>query len=75
MLGTFWASLEYVRMRRPRVVIVENVHEASAVGPITGLLGRLKDYTMESDPLDPTTTARASVWRTRHYWVLTRRDD
>ena len=52
-LEDFWQSLAYVRARRPAVVVVENVSEASSVGPMTGLLGRLAGYSMETAMLDP----------------------
>ena len=35
-LGDIWAMLAYVRTRRPRVIVVENVNETSIVQPLTG---------------------------------------
>jgi len=69
-LGGVWRSLEYVRLSRPRVVIVENVAEPSMVGPMTGLLSRLEGYKLETSPLDPLTVARVPICRTRQFWVL-----
>jgi site-specific DNA-cytosine methylase len=43
-LGEVWDSLRYVREKRPRVVVVENVSEPEATGPMTGLLSRLEGY-------------------------------
>ena len=72
MLSDVWRSLEYVRRSRPRVVVLENVTEPSVVGPVTGLLTRLKGYTVETGELDPRTCAGAPMARTRQYWILTR---
>ena len=66
-----WKSLEYARRRRPKVIIMENVNEASATGPLTGLLARLEGYTMEAGPLRPN-MAGAPMSRDRYFWVLTR---
>ena len=71
-LEEFWESLEYVRVQRPRLVIVENVSEPSAVGPMTGLLARIEGYKMETGMLDPREVARMPVARERQYWVLER---
>ena len=73
-LSGIWDSLEYVRLRRPKVVVVENVTEASVTGPLTGLLSRLKGYTLAEEELDPRDVAHAPTARTRHFWVLTRAD-
>ena len=64
-------SLEYVRRARPRVVVVENVGDASAVGAISGLLGRLDGYHVEAGPLDPLVTCGEPMVRERHFWLLT----
>ena len=69
-----WKALEYVRLRAPRVVVMENVTEVSGTGPITGLLSRLEGYTMEKGELDPRTTALAPMARERSFWVLTRKE-
>ena len=71
-LEDLWRSLEYVRRRRPAVVVLENVNQASIVGPLTAMLGRLDGYGLEAGVLDPRTTARAPMARERHFWVLTR---
>ena len=73
-LGEIWASLDYVRRARPRAVVVENVCEACAVNPISGLLGRVQGYASEGGELDPRDVAGACVSRSRYYWVLTRVD-
>ena len=72
-LEEVWASLEYVRAQRPGVVVVENVHEVSSVGPITGLLARLEGYRLRAGALDPRTTAGIPMARDRYFWVLTRK--
>jgi hypothetical protein len=68
-----WQALEYVRLKRPRVVVVENVAEASAQGPITGLLSRVEGYTLEACALGPQFTAGAPMARDRQFWLLTRK--
>ena len=69
-LTDFWRSLAYVRAQQPSVVVVENVAEASSVGPITGLLSRLEGYSIATAMLDPRAVAGAPVARERQYWVL-----
>ena len=71
-LSEVWEALRYVQMNRPRVVVMENVCEVSAVGPLTGLLSRLSGYSMEAGSLDPREVAKAPMARERHFWVLTR---
>ena len=68
------AAFEYVHTRRPRVVVVENVNEKTVSGPLTGILSRLKGYSIEAGPLDPRVVANAPMERDRHFWVLTRLD-
>ena len=51
-LSLFSTSLDYVRLRRPRLVIVENVTDASAVEGITGILMELADYHWVGGPVD-----------------------
>lgn len=69
-----WASLAYVVKRRPKVVVMENVTDPSAVGPMTGLLTRLPGYAVEAGSLDPPGFAGAPMARDRHFWVLIRVD-
>ena len=69
-LTDFWHSLAYVRAKRPSVVVVENVAEASSVGPMTGLLARLEGYSIATAMLDPRAVAGEPVARERQYWVL-----
>lgn len=72
-LGDVFRCLAYVRLRRPRVVIVENVCESGVVGPVTGLLSRLVGYArVETSVLDPRDIARLPVARERQFWVLVR---
>ena len=71
-LEDVWTSLGYVRKMRPGAVVMENVNEASSVGPLTGLLARLEGYTMEVGVLDPQADGSAPMARERHFWVLTR---
>jgi site-specific DNA-cytosine methylase len=71
-LGSIWKSLGYVRLRRPKVVVVENVCEASIVGPLTAMLERIEGYSLETGALDPRVVARAPMARMRQFWVLER---
>ena len=71
-LTQFWSSLAYVRRARPRVVVVENVGELSATGPLTGLLQRLEGYALEGGVLDPREVAKSPMVRERHFWILAR---
>ena len=73
-LGKVWKSLQYVVNRRPAVVVIENVTEVGATGPMSGLLARLEGYAVEAGELDPRTTAHAPIARERYFWVLTRTD-
>ena len=66
--------LRYAALRRPKVVVMENVAEPDATGPITGLVSRLEGYVVEGGRLDPRTTAHAPMARERHFWLLTRKD-
>ena len=63
------ASLRYVRAKRPNVVIVENVDEASIVGPLGAMLRRIEGYDWEDGALDASTDARQPVARRRHFWM------
>ena len=74
-LGDVWDALEYVRYVRPEVVVMENVNDASATGPLTGLLSRIDGYTLRGGVLEPSVVALAPVARERHFWVLTRDGD
>lgn len=73
--GVVWESLGYVRTRRPKAVIVENVNEASVTGLLTGMLGRITGYEMESGVLDPQGTLGEPMARERRFWVLMRKDE
>ena len=42
-------ALNYVRRRRPRFVLVENVDEAAAVEPLSGVLGSLEGYVSSNE--------------------------
>ena len=64
-LGEVWDSLRCVREKRPRVVVVENVSEPEAIGPMTGLLSRLEGYRRRTAPLDPRTAAGPAHYRGR----------
>ena len=70
-LGDIWVMLEYVRERRPPVVVVENVNETSIVAPLTGLLTRLEGYSVTGGVLTPQTHGAADIARERYYWLLT----
>ena len=64
--------MAYVRLQRPKVVVVENVNEPSSSGPITGLLCRLAGYSLETGVLDPREVAKMPIARERRYWILVR---
>ena len=66
--------MEYVRRRRPRAVVMENVAEPALVGAVTGMLSRLEGYVLETGKVDPFATFGAPMVRERQYWVLTRID-
>ena len=72
-LRDLWKSLECARRTRPRVIIVENVSDSSAVGPVTGLLCRLEGYALERGVLDPMRLAGWPMSRERCFWVLIRK--
>ena len=64
-----------MRQRRPAVVILENVADPRAVGPMTGLLLRMgQGYTLEGGVLNPEEVAGAPTSRERHFWVMIRCD-
>ena len=69
-MATAWRALEYVRRRRPTVVVVENVTNATVVPPMTGLLLRLERYRVWTAPLDPRQAADAPMARERQFWLL-----
>ena len=71
-LGKIWKSLQYVVRQRPRVVVMENVAEVGATGPMNGLVSRLRGYTVERATLDPRAVAHAPIARERSFWVLIR---
>jgi hypothetical protein len=71
-LKDIWRALAYVRNRRPKVLIVENVADASAASGISGLLRRLDGYTLSQGMLDPRSVASMPVARERMFWVCTR---
>jgi hypothetical protein len=71
-LSDMWKSLEYVRARRPRVVVVENVATRGVVEPLTGLLTRLEGYSVRRGVLRPQEAALSPIARKRYFWVLVR---
>lgn len=62
-------SLDYVRSRQPRAVLVENVAEASIVMPLTDMLLRIPGYTWHGGTLDSSTHFGIPMARKRYYWV------
>ena len=69
-LEEIWEALAYVRLRRPSVVVVENVDEPSVTEPLSGLLSRLEGYDVSTATLDPVSLVKAPIARARRYWVL-----
>ena len=61
--------LGFVRMRRARVVIVENVDDADGVGVIDTALHALGGYAWVSQRLCPLEHAGQPVRRERRFWV------
>ena len=59
-------------------MVMENVHEVTSVGPITGLhvLARLEgyQYRLRTAMLDPWQVAGVPMARDRQFWLLTRTD-
>ena len=71
------AAMSYVERRLPTVVIVENVTEGTAVGPMMGVLRRVAKaagYELAHDKVCPTEDGGLQR-RERAYWVLTRRQE
>ena len=71
------AAMSYVERRLPTVVIVENVTEGTAVGPMMGVLRRVakaSGYELAHDKVCPTEDGGLQR-RERAYWVLTRRQE
>ena len=66
------AGLRYVSRAQPRLVLVENVAEPCATGPITGMLRRVPGYDLEMEEIDPR-DVHVAVARARQYWLLRRR--
>ena len=54
------------------MVVMENVAEVGATGPMNGLVSRLEGYSVERATLDPRKVAQAPIARERSFWVLTR---
>lgn len=71
-MANVWKGLEYVRLRRPAIVVCENVDMVGVVGPLTGMFGRLPGYKIETAMLDPRSVAGAPIVRERRFWVLVR---
>ena len=67
-------ALEYVRRRRPRFVLVENVDEPSVVTPLSAVLGDMRalGYVLERVPFCPRVHAGEMASRWRSVWLLVR---
>ena len=67
-------ALEYVRRRRPRFVLVENVDEPSVVTPLSAVLGDMRalGYVVERVPFCPRVHAGETASRWRSVWLLVR---
>ena len=65
-------SLEHARRSAPAVIVVENVHKPSVVGPVTCFLSKFSGYRMRHGPLCALAVGGSHAKRTRHYWVLTK---
>ena len=63
------SALDYVRLARPRVVVVENVTVAGYVGPLTTIIGGIRGYEWLTCTLDPYRDLNEPVARLRQYWI------
>lgn len=50
------------------MVVMENVAEVGATGPMNGLVSRLEGYSVERATLDPRKVAQAPIARERSFW-------
>ena len=62
-------ALDYVRNRKPRVVLMENVSTPWVVLGVNALIGGIDDYVWEAARIDPTKALDWAMGRVRHYWV------
>jgi hypothetical protein len=68
-------SMGYIKERKPRVVIIENVTTPYIVLGITALCGDEPGYTWRTARLDPWENAGEPIRRARQFWVGVRACD
>ena len=62
-------AMDYIRNRKPRIVIVENVCTGWVALGITCLLGGIRGYTWKTTALDPLSDMGEPMSRERQFWV------
>ena len=62
-------ALRYVSVRRPLLVIIENVSEDMVVAGIDELVSRLPSHVWRTQSLDALTHGGVPVRRKRHFWI------
>ena len=65
------ASLEYVRQRRPSIVIMENVSDSEAISAISSMVLAITFYTWHGGIIDTHRHCGLPMTRRRYFWVGT----
>jgi len=68
-LGAVHRSLDYVRVVRPKAVLIENVNAESVMRPLTAMVGRIGGYAWWAGVLSPETHAEDPMKRERFFIV------
>ena len=68
-------SLDYVRRRRPRVVIMENVNDQRLAERLGAILSRIRGYRWRRAVINPSQDLGSAMDRERAYWVGTLKSD
>ena len=63
------AALEYVRLRRPPLVLIENVDDRDLAGAMEPILRAIPGYEWASQVVDPLVHAAVPVRRERRFWL------
>ena len=67
-------ALDYVRLMRPRAVVIENVDEPSLILFVDDLVGGIDGYRWERVVIDPAVHSQWPMHRRRCYWIGMRLD-
>ena len=62
-------GLDYVRNRKPRVVLMENVSTPWVVLGVNALVGEIRGYVWKAVRINPIKALGWPMGRVRHYWV------